>query len=175
MDLNRKLPIEQWLSHAKIEPSNDMKYGIQFFNYSISSKFNKRYQLRCKTLDYEKRVSIVDTINFCIDKHTSEIIDCPLDFGSNCLEMIYYPTNLLESQSKIPEDVFYRDMNYYRYNNYHSSYSPLMYGHRSHGLGGGLLTGAALGWLLITSNQLRMNSNFDFFISRCNWCSSYFG
>lgn len=148
LDLTRRLPVEMWLSSAKIEPSNDKKYGLQFFNYSISSRLDKRFQLRCKTFDYTKRISIVDSINICVDKHTSDIIDCPVDFDSNCLDLVYYPKNLLEY--RVPDEVMYRDMNYYRYNNYHSSYSPLMHGYGG-GIGGyssggsGMLTGAAIG------------------------------
>ena len=112
LDLARKLPFELWLSNARIEPSNEKKYGLQFFNYTIASKLGKVYQMRCKTFDYEKRISIIDTINVCVDRLSSEIIDCPLDFESNCLEMVYYPTHLLER--KVPEEVIYRDMNYYR-------------------------------------------------------------
>jgi len=150
LDLNRRMPVGQWLSNAKIEPSNDKKYGLQFFNYSITSKLDKKFQLRCKTLDYEKRISIIDTINVCLDRQTSIPIDCPADFDSNCLDMVYYPKNLLEAYTKVPDEVMYRDMNYYRYNNYHSSYSPLMSPYGGYGYGysrgnTGLLTGAAIG------------------------------
>lgn len=134
LDLYKKIPLEKWLSNAKIEPSNDKKYGLQFFNYTILSKAYKRFQLRCKTFDYDKRISLIDTINFCVDKHSSEFIDCPADFESNCLDMIYYNTHLLEY--KVTDEVRYRDMNYYRYQNYHRSYSPMMTG---------ALTGAAIG------------------------------
>ena len=136
LDISKQLPIEQWLSNAKIEPSNDKKYGLQFFNYTLSSKLTKKYQLRCKTFDYEKRISIIDSINVCINKHSSEIIDCPFDFDSNCLEMIFYPTHLLDY--KVNEEVMYRDMNYYRYQNYHGSYAP-MFSTRS------MMTGALIG------------------------------
>ena len=139
LDLSRKLPIELWLSNAKIEPSNDKKYGLQFLNYTISSKLNKRFQLRCKTFDHEKRISIIDTINVCVDRLSNEIVDCPAYFDTNCLEMVYYPTHLLENKErKVPDEIMYRDMNYYRYANYHHSYSP-MYSSRA------FLTGAAVG------------------------------
>ena len=45
LDIARKLPLELWLSNAKIEPSNDKKYGLQFFNYTLSSKLGKMYQV----------------------------------------------------------------------------------------------------------------------------------
>lgn len=138
MDISRKLPFDQWLSNAKIEPSNDKKYGLQFFNYTITSKLTKKIQMRCKTYDYDKRISIIDTINVCIDKETSDIIDCPQDFDSNCLDLVYYPTNLLDY--KVNEEILYKDLNYYRYNNYHRSYSPFFSSHSS-----AFLTGAAVG------------------------------
>lgn len=74
--------------------------------------YHSLHQLRCKTFDYEKRISIIDTINVCVDRNSNEVIDCPGHFDSNCLETVYYPTHLLEK--KISEEMTYRDMNYYR-------------------------------------------------------------
>ena len=45
LDMAKKLPFELWLSNAKIEPSNDKKYGLQFFNYTISTKLGKMFQV----------------------------------------------------------------------------------------------------------------------------------
>lgn len=82
-------------------------------------------------------------MNFCLDKTSTDVIDCPLDFESNCLEMVYYNTHLLDY--KINDEIRYRDMNYYSYRNYHSSYSPFMTGHYRSSLAPfatGALTGA---------------------------------
>lgn len=87
----------------------DHRKTLSAFDCSLFLSAN---QMRCKTFDYEKRLSIIDTINVCVDRHSNEVIDCPGHFDSNCLEMVYYPTHLLES--KIPDELVYRDMNYYR-------------------------------------------------------------
>ena len=93
--LFKEIDLEKWLKEKNIVPLDDINkvYEFKSFYQAIFEKRPFTFQVKCSPLQSNQTVSILDHINFCLDKNLNRI-NCPAipSMQSDCNAKIVFPT-----------------------------------------------------------------------------------